>query len=148
MPTESWGATPATVDPTTRQRHRLLRAEVGRLRLRESRRVFDGSVHVGRLGTDDCGFVVRAQDLPAFDTALRVDVLTALLEATPPSWHTTWLVRPGTPEQHDHDLQWLSAARTAFGIHGRPLDGCFVITRTGWRDVLSDEQRAWVRLRL
>ena len=110
--------------------------------------MFDSSVHVGRLGVDHCGFVVRAQDLPVLDTALRVDVLTALLEATPAAWRTTWLVRPGTPQQHDGDLLWLSAARTAFGIHGRELEGCFVITRTGWRDVLTDEQREWVRLRV
>ena len=57
----------------------------------------------------------------------------------PAKWRTAWLVRPGTPEPHDLDLQWLAAARTAFGMHGRALDGFYVITRTGWRDVLTDE---------
>jgi hypothetical protein len=126
----------------------LLREEVGRFRARESRRVFDVSVHVGVLAGARDSFVVRAQDLPAVDAALRIDVVSALLEAGPDSWRTAWLVRPGTPEVHDLDLQWLAAAGTAFGMHGRPLDGFFVVTRAGWRDVLTDETRVWKRLRL
>jgi hypothetical protein len=129
-------------------RRRLLREEVGRFRARESRRVFDASVHVGVLGGPRTGFVVRARDLAAVDAALRVDVLTALVEESPMEWCTAWLVRPGVPEPHDLDLQWLSAAHTAFGIHGRRLDGCYAITRSGWRDLLTGESRAWVRLRL
>jgi hypothetical protein len=129
-------------------RRRLLRQEVGRFRARESRRVFDASVHVGVLGGPRTGFVVRAQDVPAVDAALRVDVLTALLEESPPEWHTAWLRRPGTPERHDLDGQWLAAVHTAFGIHGRRLDGCYAITRSGWRDLLTDEVRVWARLRL
>ena len=129
-------------------RRLLLRQEVGRFRARESRRVFDLSVHVGVLGGPRDSFVVRAQDLPAVDGALRTDVVAALLEDSPDDWRTAWLVRPGTPEQHDLDLQWLAAAGTAFGMHGRRLDGFFVITRTGWRDVLTDETRVWKRLRL
>ena len=126
----------------------LLRQEVGRFRARESRRVFDLSVHVGVLGGPRDSFVVRAQDLPAVDGALRTDVVAALLEDSPADWRTAWLVRPGTPEQHDLDLQWLAAAGTAFGMHGRALDGFFVLTRTGWRDVLTDDRRVWKRLRL
>jgi hypothetical protein len=33
-------------------------------------------------------------------------------------------------------------------MHGRSLDGFFVLTRTGWRDMLTDQQRVWTRLRL
>ena len=134
--------------PLSEARRLLLREEVGRFRARESRRVFDSSVHVGLLGGPRTGFVVRAQDLPAVDAALRVDVLTTLIAESPPQWCTAWLVRPGTPERHDLDLQWLAAAHAAFGIHDRPLDGCYVITRSGWRDLLSDETRVWARLRL
>lgn len=129
-------------------RRTLLREEVGRFRARESRRVFDLSVHVGVLAGSRDSFVVRAQDLPAVDAALRIDVLSSLLEESPDRWRTAWLVRPGTPEVHDLDLQWLAAARTAFGMHGRSLDGFFVVTRSGWRDVLTDEMRVWKRLRL
>ena len=49
------------------------------------------------------------QDLPAVDAALRADVVSALLEDAPPDWCTAWLLRPGTPEPHDLDLQWLAA---------------------------------------
>ena len=126
----------------------LLRQEVGRFRARESRRVFDESVHVGVLGGPRDSFVVRARDLPAFDAALRTDVVGALVEDAPVVWRTAWLVRPGTPEPHDLDLQWLAAASAAFAMHGRTLEAFFALTRAGWRDVLSDESRVWKRLRL
>jgi len=136
--------------PTTAaaMRRALLREEVGRFRLRESRRVFDASVHVGLLAGPRTGFVVRAQDIPAMDAALRVDVLCALLEDSPPAWRTAWLVRPGTPEPHDLDHQWFAAVRAAFAILERSWDGCYVVTRAGWRDLLTDETRTWSRLRL
>ena len=133
------------MDPT---RSRLLRLEVGRFRARESRRVFDPAVVVGELGGDRDSFVLRAQDLPAVDGALRTDVVSALLEDSPPTWRTAWVVRPGTPEPHDLDLRWLAAARTAFGMHARPLDAFYVLTRSGWRDVVTGESRVWRRLRL
>lgn len=126
----------------------VLRREVGRLRARESRRVFDASVHLGELGGEGAGFVLRARDRPAMDAGLRIEVMLRLLGDTPQQWATAWLVRPGAPEPHDLDLQWLAAARTAFGIHDRELAGCYVITRTGWRDVLTDDTRVWTRLRL
>src|SRR5512141_1478204 len=129
-------------------RRMLLREEVGRFRARESRRVFDVSLHVGVLGGLRDSFVVRAQDLPAVDASLRIDVVASLLEDSPEGWCAAWLVRPGTPEVHDLDLQWLAATRTAFGMHARTLDGFFVLTRAGWRDVLTDETRVWRRLRL
>jgi hypothetical protein len=126
----------------------LLRREVGLLRQRETRRVFDLAVYVGVLGGPRDSFVVRAQDLPAVDQGLRADVVAALLEQTDPELRTAWLVRPGRPEQHDADLQWLAAARAAFAMHGRPLDAFYAITRYGWLDVLTGQSRTWKRLRL
>jgi len=135
-------------DPVDLARRLLLRQEVGRFRERESRRVFDTSVHVGVLGGDRVGFVARAADLPAMDAALRLDVVCTLLEQSPEEWRTAWLVRPGTPEVHDLDLQWLAAVQMAFAIHGRHLEGSYVLTRAGWRDAVSEESRVWARLRL
>ena len=132
----------------TPDRRALLRLEVGRLRARESRRVFDSSVHVGVLAGPRTGFVVRAQDRPVVDAALRTDVLSALLEDSPREWATVWVERSGDPEPYDADLAWWAAARTAFGMHARTLDGCYVVTRSGWRDVVSGEVRQWARLRL
>ena len=126
----------------------LLRDEVGRLRLRETRRVFDISVNVGTLGGERDSFVVRAQDMPVVDTELRTDVVSALVETTAPTWRTAWLVRPGLPEPHDLDFEWLSATRVAFGIHARTLDGFYTVTRGGWLNVLTGERKAWKRLRL
>lgn len=135
-------------DPSDPTRRLLLRQEVGRFRQRESRRVFDTSVHVGVLAGERAGFVVRAADLPALDAALRLDVGCTLVDQSPREWRTTWVVRAGTPEVHDVDLQWLAAFTMAFAIHERQLDGCYVVTRAGWRDVVTDESRVWARLRL
>ena len=138
---------PATPSPALDARV-LLRREVGRFRARESRRVFDASVYVGVLDGPRDSFTVRAADLPVVDAALRTDVVAALLDDSPDDWRTAWLVRPGVPEVHDLDLAWLGAAGTAFGMHGRPLEAFYTVTRTGWLDVLTGERRVWKRLRL
>jgi hypothetical protein len=129
-------------------RLRTLREEVGRLRLRETRRRFDTCLHVGELGGERTGFVIAARDLQVMDVELRVDVVSRLLQDSPPHWRTAWLVREGTAEQHDEDLRWLSAMRTAYAMHARPLHGCYAVTRYGWRDLVTGEARSWVRLRL
>ncbi len=126
----------------------LLRREVGHLRERETRRVFDPAVYVGTLGGERRSFVVRRRDLPALDAGLRVDVLSELLEQTDPAHRHAWLVRPGTPEPHDDDVAWLAAAGSAFAMHGRSLDDFYTITRYGWRRVRTGESRTWKRLRL
>jgi hypothetical protein len=126
----------------------LLRREVGMFRARESRRVFDAAINVGLIGGPRDSFVVRAQDLPALDAALRVDVVSALIEETGHEWRSAWLCRAGGMEVHDADFDWLRAATWAFATHGRTLDGFYVLTRTGWRDVRTGEQRIWKRLRL
>jgi hypothetical protein len=126
----------------------LLRTEVGLFRARESRRVFDTSVHVGALGGPRDSFVERAQDLPAMDAALRADVVAALVDETGDACRQVWLTRIGVPQLHDLDLAWLAAARTGFGMHGRPLDGFYALTRTGWLDVLTGDRHTWRRLRL
>jgi len=125
-----------------------LRREVGLLRARESRRIFETTVAVGRLGDDRRGFVVRAPDLPAIDAALRADVVSSLLEQAGTGPVAAWVSRSGSPVLHDMDLQWLAASIAAFGAHGRGLDGFYAITRTGWLDVRTHESRVWRRLRL
>jgi hypothetical protein len=129
-------------------RRALLREEVGRFRARESRRVFDLALHVGQLGGPRDTFVVPARDLPVMDVGLRTDVASALLEGTDASWGDAWVTRPGTPELHDLDLQWLAAVTEVFAMHGRTLEGFWVLTRFGWRDALTEETRVWKRLRL
>lgn len=125
-----------------------LRLEVGRLRQRESRRVFDVHVYLGTLGGDRDCFVVRRQDVPAMDAALRREVVFALLVNAPESMTSMWLTRPGPPEPFESDLAWLLAAEAAFAMHERVLASFHVITRYGWRDVRTGQQRTWKRLRL
>jgi hypothetical protein len=134
--------------PPVTDLHPLLRREVGMLRARESRRAFDVAVSVGRLAGARDSFVVRAQDLPAIDASLRVDMVSSLVGQAPDDARAAWLARPGEPLLHDLDLAWLSAAAVGFGIHGRELAGFYAITRTGWLDVRTGEQRIWKRLRL
>ncbi len=125
-----------------------LRREVGEFRCRESRRVFDLAVHVGVPAGMRDSFVARAQDLPAIDDALRIDVVSSLVEQSPARSTYAWITRPGVPHPHDLDLAWLAAATVAFAIHGRALAGFYAITRAGWLDVRTGERRMWKRLRL
>ncbi|MGA9749964.1 MAG: hypothetical protein WBQ50_21130 [Nocardioides sp.] len=125
-----------------------LRTEVGRLRLRESRRVFDTAVHLGTLGGAHDVFVARSGDLPVLDTALRTDVLARLLEHVVAPGPDLWLTRSGHPEPYEEDVAWLASASAACAMHARALGGCFVVTRYGWRDVRTGESRRWKRLRL
>ena len=118
------------------------------LRARESRRVFDVAITVGGLATERDSFVLRAQDVPAMDIALRIDVVSSLVGQTGPEAISAWVTRPGAPHAHDVDLEWLAAAHVAFAIHGRELAGFYAITRSGWLDVPTGEQRVWKRLRL
>lgn len=133
---------------TTDDLHPLLRQEVGRLRAGESRRVFDAAVNVGRLAAARARFVARAQDIPALDPALRIDVVSALVEEAASGPLTVWLTRPGTPDTHEEDLRWLSAAEIACGQHDRTMAGFYAITRTGWLNVHTGQQQTWKRLRL
>lgn len=133
----------------TTHRSAALRTEVGRLRARESRRIFDTSIVVGLPGqTDRASFVVRARDEPAVDAALRTDVLCRLLEQRSVATPVVLVIRAGMPTAHDIDLQWLAAADMAFGVHGEVLNGFYAITRAGWLDVRTGERRTWARLRL
>lgn len=133
---------------TTEDLHPLLRQEVGRLRAGESRRVFDTAVHVGLLAADRARFVARAQDLPALDRALRIDIVSEMVDEAVPGPLTVWVTRPGTPEPHEDDLRWLSAAEIACGQHDRTMAGFYAITRTGWLNVHTGQQQTWKRLRL
>jgi|tagenome__1003787_1003787.scaffolds.fasta_scaffold20700433_2 hypothetical protein len=139
------GPTDAGPEPRVRV---LLRREVGALRTRESRRVFDPAVSIGVLSGERDSFTVRAQDSPVVDDALRTDIWSRLLEKAEPGWRTAWLTRTGGPEEYATDAAWLSTAIRAFAVHGRPLDGFFVLTRYGWRDVRTGAAMEWRRLRV
>ena len=122
---------------------------MGRFRARESRRVFDVSVHVGVLGGPRDSFVVRAQDLPAVDAALRTDVVARAASRTPRRRGAPrgWCV-PALRSRTTWTCSGSRRRRRPSAMHGRTLEAFFALTRAGWRDVLSDESRVWKRLRL
>jgi hypothetical protein len=126
-----------------------LRTEVGLLRMRETRRVFDVQVHLGALGGGEHDtFVVRAQDVPVLDQGLRTEVVVVLAEQLGTRDPAVWVTRPGVPELHDVDLHWLSATDRAFAELGRPSPEFYAVTRYGWLDVRTGQGRSWKRLRL
>lgn len=120
---------------------RSLHAEVAALCARVSRRVFDATVYVGTPGGERDSFVVRAGDLPAIDRAARVDIVAALVDRLGRAHTSAWLTRAGAPETCDGDVAWMTAAGAAYAIHGRTLTGFWVVTPTGWCDVLAGERR-------
>lgn len=113
----------------------LLRREVSALRARESRRVFDAALYVGDLDGDRDSFVIRGRDLPALDRALRVDVVDALVARLGGEPGSAWLARPGRPDLLDTDTDWRNAVAAGFAMHGRTLDGFWVVTPSGWAEV-------------
>ena len=128
------------------------RSEVSQLRSSERRRLFPLGLHVGSPGG-----VVRRLEVPwpapaDLDQGLRFDLADALIDDLADSWPVgrepwAWVTRPGVPEVHDSDLEWLSAVSRALGAHQLPMAGFRAVTRTGWLDVLTGEHRAWKRLR-
>ena len=95
-----------------------------------------------------------------YDAGLRLDLVTGLLDglaaagadtgtaARDGSAASAWVTRPGEPLLHDRDLEWYSAAAHAFAAYGVRLETFRVVTRSGWLDVVTGEQRVWRRLRL
>lgn len=140
------------------------RAEVGTFRADERRRRFPMGVHVGEPGAARWTAVVPWPVPEEYDAGLRLDLVTGLLdallaaatstdpdggEAQPrPSQAWAWLTRPGEPVLHDRDLEWYSAAAHSFAAYDLELLGFRAVTRSGWLDVVTGEQRVWRRLRL
>ena len=127
------------------------RGEVARLRADERRRRFPLGLNVGHPDGHRCGHQLPWPVPTEYDAGLRFDVLDALVEQLLPTWQDgsiwCWLTRPGVPEVHDVDLDWLAAARRATGAHGVPLVGFRAVTRTGWHDTMTGRSRWWKRLR-
>ena len=141
----------ATMSPLEVPAEPDFRAEVARLRSGERRRWFPAHLHVG-VPAGEQRRLAMPWPVPAeYDAGLRFDVADALVEALLDDsgirsvW--VWLTRPGVPEVHDRDLEWLSAAHRAVEGHGLQLAGFRAVTRTGWLDVVSGRRRTWKRLR-
>lgn len=85
------------------------------------------------------------------DHALRCDVVATLLGRALPDdvacpRPLTWLARPAVWDDPDCERAWLAAADCAHRELGLPL-AFVVVTRQGWRDPRTGEERTWRRLR-
>jgi hypothetical protein len=132
-------------EPIDREHRQLLRRAVVEHVRTLSGRSFPPLLHVGTPGGSVRRFVVRA-DEPT-DHALRADIVAAMLGRRGPTPSWVWLTRRGELVPHDLDLEWLSAACTAYAEAGLDLT-MVVVNRRGWRDPRSGVGRTWVRLRV
>ncbi len=102
------------------------------------------TVHVGKPGGEHVSMVHR----PEHDHGLRTDLVVRALDGlTDTHAACAWLTRAGELHRTDADAVWLAAARAGFACHGLPLPHFYVVSRRGWLDLVSGEQRVWRRLR-
>jgi hypothetical protein len=131
---------------------RWLRRRVARLRAETRRRMFPTCVEVL-----DADSVVRSPyqgcadawvgDSRPPDRGLRVDLLCRLWGARTTA--VVVIVRPGRHEvRTDEDAEWFGAAVQAAAILDATLAAFVVVSRWGWRDLISDSHREWRRLRI
>jgi hypothetical protein len=136
-----------------------LRLEVWWLRREQQRRVFPPRLHLGTpgdphsLASGGLSALTGAPWPPPrwLDAGARADVCDRLVSAWGHHHESAaycWYTRPGLPDLHDEDHAWLAAVRWAFAAHDLPLLGFWVVTRYGWRDPVSGEERRWKRLRV
>jgi hypothetical protein len=146
----------------TGQQHPLagwLRARVAALRAGTRRRQFPGTVEVvspdAVAGTRP--LAIWCYGAEHTDHGLRVDVLTRLLtdcrcrDPRDPVQACTRVslvhVRPGPHEPADLDLGWAAATTAAGVIAGVEVVTAVALSRWGWYDLRTGQQRSWVRLR-
>ena len=82
--------------------------------------------------------MVRAQDLPGVDAALRVDVVVARCSRTAPTALAHGLAGPARRRPSRTTWTCSGSRRVTDGVRRcttGALDGFYVLTRAGWRDV-------------
>ena len=111
-----------------------------------TRRLLPTAFHVGTPGSDHLTLPHDA----CFDAGLRADLVERAidgLEGRAAARPVPWLTRSGELSPADCDFAWFAAARAAFGRHGLPLPGFFVMTRHGWLNLADEEVVRWRRVR-
>lgn len=138
--------------PVTHPLAPWLRARVLALRDATVRRSFPGAVELVAAGSAPgrapvAGWTYGKEQS---DHALRVDVLLRLLTdcgARGVARASLVHVRPGWHEPGDVDLGWAAASGTAADISGVAVDSVLLVSRWGWYDLGSGEERTWARPR-
>jgi hypothetical protein len=123
-------------------RERRARAAVLDLARSEVRRRHPTLLRVG----DPCGAVDAVAEDPAWDHALRTDLLTALLWRRRALDPLVWLTRTGSLAWQDVDQRWYAAflaSREEAEVGAQLL----VVTRHGWHDPATGQTRTWRRIR-
>ena len=136
-----------------RQVVRGLRREAFRQIQSDPRRVaFPTVIRAGRL--DAWPSQQRALEVPrAVSAAWAYDVIESLLLTRCAAGLTDlWLTRPGEPSADHLDRRWQRSLREVEAAYALPAHRMFVITRTGWVQILDDADpppgQRWSRLRL
>lgn len=109
-----------------------------------TRRFLPPTCHVGHPGGDHTGFVHADVDGPS----LRADLVERAIDGLLVTDNAcAWITRSGELSVTDADAEWFAAARTAFARHGLTLPAFFVLNRSGWTDLVTEERRQWSRMR-
>jgi hypothetical protein len=109
-----------------------------------TKRSLPTTCHVGHPGAEHASWPHDA----THDASLRADLVERAvdgLEATDNA--CAWITRPGELGLTDADAAWFAAARAGFAGHGLVLPAFFVLNRVAWVDLVSGEQRRWLRIR-
>lgn len=109
-----------------------------------TRRSLPTICHVGHPG----GAQARWPHAVTTDHSVRADLVERAIDGlVVAEGACAWVCRGGALEVSDVDAEWFAAARTAFARHGLTLPAFFVLNRTGWLDLVSEERRQWSRIR-
>jgi hypothetical protein len=129
-------AAPVPAGLLTRVLHDFVRA-AGR------RRTLPTVLHLGH----PYGELVAVPEQDWYDAAARADLVTRALDGLEDPAPLAWLTRAGTLAAEDVDLHWCAAVQTGYARHGLPLSGFYLITRTGWCDLIGGARQQWYRVR-
>ena len=110
-----------------------------------TRRSLPTTCHVGHPAGEQSRWLPEVNT----DHALRADLVERAIDGLlVVEGACAWVCRGGALQISDVDAEWFGAARTGFGRHGLSLPAFFVLNRTGWLDLVSEERRLWSRVRV
>ena len=109
-----------------------------------NRRALPTTAHVGHPGGEHSRFAHATVD----EASLRADLVERALDGLAVTEGAcAWVTRGGELALTDADAEWFTASMTAFARYGLELPAFFVLNRTGWLDLVSEERRRWTRVR-
>ena len=108
------------------------------------RRSLPTTCHVGLPG----GERVSIPHVEEHDLSLRTDLVVRAVDGLlSTDGACAWVTRGGPVGTVDADAEWFAASRAGFAGHDLRLPAFLVLHRYGWVDLVSGEQRRWLRVR-